>query len=481
MAVEIKSGNSTDLGTVDPTSKALRVTAYNSDGIEGTREVPVAITVAPVTAEDDDIISSIDVTEYKFISLQLTGTWVGTVSFQGSNDNGTFYNIVAQDVTDTSNPYSATVTANALLKIPVTYKYLRIRCTAFTSGTITGTAYAHKEDKSLASVGQIGEVTLAAETTKIIGSVNVANSSNSITGTITAADTSVVAPAMDGVLLTGTPSVNSYVGLASASSEATWSVEITGTIGGTTFYFEGSSSSTNATDGNWTSLHAYQSGKHGEVIIHSTTTAGDFTGNVAGFAYFRVRAVGGVGINANIVMRLAAGTNVVHIADSIPAGVNTIGSIDDLAKMGGAAVSMGAGAVDAGTQRVTLPSGNVNIVIKPGADLLTAFILGTTGTNAANIVNAPCILRSIVFTSYTATARHLKLYDTSGTPTAGSSGVVIQCSMAASGTLVYPLPVEGFTFSNGIGRTMVLGAEESSSSPATTQPDFSVSLIYQLT
>lgn len=153
------------------------------------------------------------------------------------------------------------------------YKYFRARVTTFTSGTFDGTAYGHKEDKALNSVGQIGVVTLADETTKVIGTVNVNPNSNTLTGTITAADTAVVAPANDGVLLSGTSSVNSYISIPSTSTEASWSTEITGTIGGTTFYFEGSSSSTDGIDGEWISIHGYQKGNHATPIIHSATTA----------------------------------------------------------------------------------------------------------------------------------------------------------------------------------------------------------------
>jgi hypothetical protein len=50
--------------------------------------------------------------------------------------------------------------------------------------------------------------------------------------------------------------------------------------------------------------------------------------------------------------------------------------------------------------------------------------------------------------------------------------------MAAAGTLSFPLPVEGFPFTNGIGYTMTLGAANNDVTPTATAPDFSVSLIY---
>jgi hypothetical protein len=289
MAVEIKSGAGSDLLTVDALSKAIRVTNYSSDGTEGhgLHPLPVVIPVLPVTAAGDDVVASTDVSEYKFISLQLNGTFQATVKFQGSNDNGTFYDTVVQTPGILQEPYVTEKTGIGIVKIPILFKYLRVRVTAYTSGTVEGVAFAYKE----------------------------ANDSGQISST--------------------------------------------GTINGTV-------------------------------------------------------------------------------------------------------------ALDAGSA--------VSIV---GASSLTPFYaIGTTGANQTGISAAPSILRSVVFTNLAATPRHLKLYDIATTPVAGAGTPVIVCSLAAAGTLAFPLPVEGFPFANGIGFTMVLGADNASTTPATTQPDFTVSMIY---
>jgi hypothetical protein len=289
MAIEIKSGASSDLLTVDPVSKAIRVTNYSADGTEGhgLHPLPVVIPVLPVTTAGDDVIASTDVSEYKFVSLQLNGTFQATVKFQGSNDNGTFYDTVVQTPGILQEPYVTEKTGIGIVKIPILFKYLRVRVTAYTSGTVEGVAFAYKE----------------------------ANDSGQISST--------------------------------------------GTINGTV-------------------------------------------------------------------------------------------------------------ALDAGSA--------VSIV---GASSLTPFYaIGAVGTNQTAISAAPSILRSVVFTNLAATPRHLKLYDIATTPVAGAGTPVIVCSLAAAGTLAFPLPVEGFPFANGIGFTMVLGADNASTTPATTQPDFTVSMIY---
>ena len=172
MAVEIKSGAGSDLSTVDPISKAIRVTNYNSAGVEIVQSLPVSIAVSPVTASNTDIIPTLDVSAYKFVSLQLTGTWSGTVQCQGSNDNGTFYTVTVQDPTVIAAPYVTSLTANGLVKIPVLFKYLRVRVTAYVSGSVTGTAFGYKEDNVTGQISATGTVSLNAETTKVIGTVS---------------------------------------------------------------------------------------------------------------------------------------------------------------------------------------------------------------------------------------------------------------------------------------------------------------------
>tara|TARA_R110000782_G_scaffold24891_2_gene64636 strand:- start:2518 stop:3456 length:939 start_codon:yes stop_codon:yes gene_type:complete len=310
MAVEIKSGATSDLLTVDAVSKAVRVTNYDSNGEERLfHPLPVSIATSDVTQVDNDVIDAVDVGEYKWVSLQLAGTFVATIAFQGSNDNGTFYDVIVQNPGLLSEPYVTNMTGTGLVKIPVLYKYLRARVTSYTSGTVEGIAFGYKESNDS---GQISS---------------------------------------------------------------------TGTIDGT-------------------------------VSVDNFPATQDVSGSVS--------------------------------VSNLPA-----------------------------TQPV---SGEVTIV--GNTSLSPFYAIGTTGTNETGVSSVPSVLRSIVFTNLAATPRHLKLYDDSAIPAAGVGFPVIVCSMAAAGTLAFPLPVEGFPFANGIGFTMVLGAANNSASPATTQPDFTVSMIY---
>jgi len=319
MAVEIKSGATSDLATVDAVSKAVRVTQYDSAGVEVAPSQPTSIAVVNVTAAGNDLLASLDVSLYKFLSFQTLGTWAGTVTFQASNDNGTWSNVVAQDIGEDITPYRSSLTGNALVKIPVLAKYLRIRCTAYTSGTIEGICFGYKEVNDTGQISATGEITVAA----------------------------------------------------------------------------------------------------GQTI-------------------------------------------------SLDAGANSIGTV---ALAGGSQIALAAGSNIVGS--VFLATDPTPLI----TDFYTAAD-GAVNVNSRSIRGQACVLRAIVMTNYTATARHVKIYNTAGVPVAGVGTPVIVLSLPAGGTLGYPLPFEGLAFSNGIGMTMVLGAANGDVTPTATKPDISLTSIF---
>lgn len=71
-------------------------------------------------------------------TARLSGTWVGTVTFEGTIDGTNFHAV--SGTLSSANPYTtqvSTATANGLWAFDVTpYKSFRARCSAYTSGTI---------------------------------------------------------------------------------------------------------------------------------------------------------------------------------------------------------------------------------------------------------------------------------------------------------------------------------------------------------
>jgi hypothetical protein len=161
-----------------------------------------------------------------------------------------------------------------------------------------------------------------------IGTVNIgADPDTVVSGTISAVDAVVGAPAGTGAFVTGTSTASSYVVAACPGGDSAWNLQLTGTFGAGTIYFEESLDSTNGIDGNWINVNGRQTGVVNTVLGYSTTTAGFFRGNTSGSKYFRARNVGGVAPTIAVVIRMSSGTGAIFLNASIPAGTNTIGAV----------------------------------------------------------------------------------------------------------------------------------------------------------
>lgn len=89
-----------------------------------------------------DLIASTNVASYRWVTLHVTGIYVGTWTFQASNDNSNWVNVPLWDAAATivGSSASGSNTTAALFHGPVVGKYFRVRMTAYTSGTASATA-----------------------------------------------------------------------------------------------------------------------------------------------------------------------------------------------------------------------------------------------------------------------------------------------------------------------------------------------------
>ena len=85
-----------------------------------------------------DLVSSLDVSNWKSAGLHINGSYSGTLSVQGSNDNSNFQAVFFYD-TATGSGGTTTTATNKLIMIPLSFRYLRVRMTAYSSGAATGT------------------------------------------------------------------------------------------------------------------------------------------------------------------------------------------------------------------------------------------------------------------------------------------------------------------------------------------------------
>jgi len=89
------------------------------------------------SALNADMIPTFDTGSFREAALQVSGTFVGTLTFQGSNDNVNFVPIAAVSVT--SGAIVTMTSSTGIFIIPLAVKYFRVRITAYTSGTALGT------------------------------------------------------------------------------------------------------------------------------------------------------------------------------------------------------------------------------------------------------------------------------------------------------------------------------------------------------
>lgn len=295
------------------------------------------------------------------VSVMVSGTWVGTITWEGTV-NGTTWQAVNAVAASTSSPQSTT-TVNGLYRLtPSGLSQVRANMSAFTSGTATvdmrasagaGGIYANQvlPTKIIDATTPANQLTVKAANTAVaatdspmavglhpssplpagannIGTVNIGSDiDTSVSGTISATDAAVAAPAGNGTLLTGTPTAGSYVTIACPGGDSSWDMQLTGTFGGGTVYSEASFDSTNGINGNWINVNGRQTGVVNTVLGYSFTTAGLYRGNTSGTTYIRARIVGATTPSVAVVLRVSAGVGAIFLNASVPAGTNTIGRV----------------------------------------------------------------------------------------------------------------------------------------------------------
>jgi len=140
-----------DTSTPSPVTQSgtwnVGVTGTPNVAVSGTATIKpqdaLALTFTP--ASSSAVLFAADTTGYNVLATQLTGTWSGTVTIQGSNDstNGTDGNWVSLGYTYPASGATpnAGVTFNTVVNTLVTTKWIRANVTTYTSGTINGAAF----------------------------------------------------------------------------------------------------------------------------------------------------------------------------------------------------------------------------------------------------------------------------------------------------------------------------------------------------
>jgi hypothetical protein len=88
-------------------------------------------------AVNADLIPAFDTGAFREAVLQVTGTFSGTLTFQGSNDNVNFVSLGA--VSATNGAFTNSAAAAGMFIVPLSVKFFRVRMTSYVSGVAYGT------------------------------------------------------------------------------------------------------------------------------------------------------------------------------------------------------------------------------------------------------------------------------------------------------------------------------------------------------
>jgi hypothetical protein len=92
-----------------------------------------------IAANGTVAFAGVDVSAYRWAQISIAGTWVGTLRFQISADNATWFDGYAAQLDAPWNPPLDEATGNGLWGMPINARYFRVRSSAWTSGTATVT------------------------------------------------------------------------------------------------------------------------------------------------------------------------------------------------------------------------------------------------------------------------------------------------------------------------------------------------------
>lgn len=141
--VAITAGSGTTISTDDVGSGVQVQRVKVQFGVDGSATDCSASSPLPSAVPEGTASGSLTATgsvtltlaNYSQAAVQVTGTWVGTLQFEASVDGTNFFSVPA--IVPSTNAIVTSATAVGQWLVPVAgYKQVRVRCSAFTSGTI---------------------------------------------------------------------------------------------------------------------------------------------------------------------------------------------------------------------------------------------------------------------------------------------------------------------------------------------------------
>lgn len=128
--------------SADGSATVIPADATNGLDVDVTRDAPPVTGSGSLTASSQAVTLTLN--GQANTAFQLTGTWTATVTFEASNDNTNWTSIYAYRAGDNSISQTVTNSTNNDIYRCTTagFGYVRVRCSAYTSGTIAVTGIA---------------------------------------------------------------------------------------------------------------------------------------------------------------------------------------------------------------------------------------------------------------------------------------------------------------------------------------------------
>lgn len=133
------------------------------------------------SANNTDLFS-VNCSSFRGINFQITGTWVGTISFQVSNDNTNWSGFGVQNSAGSTGWSSTTTTNGSWYALLAGFNFIRIRFNAYTSGTANVSGFLLRETIPQAATTSGASVLINANSNAPGNSVFTVNSAATTNG-----------------------------------------------------------------------------------------------------------------------------------------------------------------------------------------------------------------------------------------------------------------------------------------------------------
>lgn len=141
---QIRTSASTEAGHTSANIQHVKLDTGDGTNVQPI-SAPAIVLVSGSRASGSGVgdVINVDCTNYRSCSVQVTGTWAGTLTFGVTNDDGTWNNISGMSVSSVAGTLPiVTTTANGHWKFDLpSVGDFRVRWTTATSGTVVVTAY----------------------------------------------------------------------------------------------------------------------------------------------------------------------------------------------------------------------------------------------------------------------------------------------------------------------------------------------------